>query len=122
MSTGRNPRRTPPRARSPNTLRERSARGRLCCGHMSRPRALVLYREILRTMQKWPSKRRDKVSLEIRQEFRENMHEASADRQRKMLEEAEAGLRSLRQQCGLSDGTDVTFAADAELSRRYRPG
>ena len=88
----------------------------------ARPRALVLYREIMRTLQRWPSIKRHKVTLEIRQEFRQNMREASTEKREKMLEEAEAGLRSLRQQCGLSEGTDVSFAADAELTRRYKPG
>lgn len=86
----------------------------------TRPRALTLYRDILRTLQKWPSVRRDRVALEIRSEFRVKMHEPNAERRAKMVEEAEAGLRSLRQQCGLSDGTDVAFNADSELQHRQR--
>ena len=80
----------------------------------------MLYRDILRTLQKWPSVRRDKVALEIRDEFRQNRSEPSAEKRAKMISEAEAGLRSLRQQCGLSEGTDVSFASDAELQWRQR--
>ena len=85
-----------------------------------RPRALVLYRDILRTLQRWPSVRRDKVAAEIRDEFRSNQREPAGERRQKMLEEAEAGLRSLRQQCGLSDGTEVSYACDQELQRQHR--
>ena len=86
----------------------------------SRPRALTLYREILRTLEKWPSVKREKVAMEIRDEFRANASESLPDKQRKMLEEAEAGLRSLRQQCGLSDGTDVSMNSDLELQHHSR--
>ena len=86
----------------------------------ARPPALVLYRHILRTLQQWPSVKRDKVANEIRLEFKNNMHEADAAKRQKMLAEAEAGLRSLRQQCGLADGTEVAFNSDAELQHQAR--
>ena len=86
----------------------------------ARPRALVLYREILRTLQRWPSVKRESVALEIRNEFREKMHETNVERRTKFVEEAEAGLRSLRQQCGLGEGTDVSFNSDAELQHQQR--
>ena len=86
----------------------------------ARPQALVLYRNLLRTLQKWPSVRRDKVASEIREEFRQNRVEASPDKVEKMLAEAAAGLRSLRQQCGLNDGTDVSYMCDSELQRANR--
>ena len=86
----------------------------------ARPPALVLYRHILRTLQQWPSVKRDKVANEIRLEFKNNMHEADAAKKQKMLAEAEAGLRSLRQQCGLADGTEVAFNSDAELQHQAR--
>ena len=81
------------------------------------PRALAVYRSLLRTLQQWPSVRRDKVAHEIRDEFRRNAHEPSSERAEKMLQEAEAGLRSLRAQCGLSEGTDVSYTCDTELRR-----
>ena len=80
----------------------------------------MLYRHILRTLQQWPSVKRDKVANEIRLEFKSNMHEADAAKKQKMLAEAEAGLRSLRQQCGLADGTEVAFNSDAELQHQAR--
>ena len=43
---------------------------------MARPRALALYRDILRTLELWPSVRRRAVYAEIQQEFRQNMHES----------------------------------------------
>ena len=86
----------------------------------SRPRALVLYRELLRTLQRWPSVKRDKVYAEIRDEFRQKMHEPAGEKRAKFIEEAEAGLRSLRHQCGLSDGTDVAFNSDQELQYQQR--
>ena len=86
----------------------------------ARPPALVLYRHILRTLQQWPSVKRDKVANEIRLEFKSNMHEADAAKKQKMLAEAEAGLRSLRQQCGLADSTEVAFNSDAELQHQAR--
>ena len=85
----------------------------------SRP-VLAVYKDLLRLLRIWPSVKRDKVTQEIRLEFRQNASEQSADKRKKMLEEAEAGLRSLRQQCGLSEGTDVNFMADAELQRANR--
>ena len=91
------------------------------CGAMSgRPRALVLYRDILRTLQRWPSVKRDNVAAEIRDEFRTNAREPAGEKRTKMLEEAEAGLRSLRQQCGLSEGQEVSYASDLELQRAHR--
>jgi hypothetical protein len=84
------------------------------------PRALCVYRELMRTLQKWPSVRRGRVAMEVRDEFRLNRLETQPEKQQKMLDEAEAGLRSLRQQCGLSAGTDVAFACDQELQHRQR--
>ena len=85
---------------------------------MSRPRALLLYKDLLRTTQRWPSVRRDHVIEEIRAEFRQNAHEPDAAKAEKMLAEAEAGLQSLRQQCGLSAGNEVSYDYDAALQRR----
>ena len=85
----------------------------------ARGKALYLYRDLLRTLQRWPSVRRDKVAAEIRAEFKQNAHETDAAKCTKMLEEAEAGLQSLRQQCGLStDGNEIAYAYDDALQRR----
>ena len=84
----------------------------------ARPRALTVYRDILRTLQRWPSVRKDAVMAEIRAEFRENSTEADASKRKKMLEEAEAGLLSLRQQCGLNaDGNEIAYMYDEALQR-----
>ena len=73
-------------------------------------------------MEKWPSVKRGKVIDEIKTEFRQNAAEADATRKEKMLSEAEAGLQSLRQQCGLSaDGNEIGYNYDEALQRGYRP-
>ena len=85
---------------------------------MARPRALTLYREILRTLEVWPSVRRRAVYEEIQQEFRQNMHESEPAKRAKMLEEAEAGLQSLQQQCGLNtESNEINYAYDEALRR-----
>jgi hypothetical protein len=83
-----------------------------------RSKALYLYRDLLRTLQRWPSVRRDKVAAEIRAEFRQNQNESDPSKSAKMLADAEAGLQSLRQQCGLSaHGTEIAYAYDDALRR-----
>ena len=85
----------------------------------SRPRALALYRQILRTLELWPSIRKAKIAEEIRLEFRQNALEAEASKRDKMLAEAEAGLKALRQQCGLN--TEGNFGrACAHMECRER--
>ena len=82
-------------------------------------KTLALYRELLRTLQRWPSVKRPQVTAEIRAEFRQNRNEADASKCAKMIDEAESGLRSLRQQCGMSaDGNDISYAYDEALSKR----
>ena len=80
------------------------------------PRVRTVYRALLRTMEQWPSVKKDKVVQEIKLEFRQNMGEAEAAKRDKMLAEAEAGLRSLRQQCGLStESNEIGYEYDAAL-------
>ena len=89
----------------------------------TRPRALTLYRELLRTMERWPSIKKEKVISEIRSEFRENMGEVDAAKKAKFIEEAEAGLRALRQQVGMNtDRNDVSYAYDEMLQGKPPPG
>lgn len=89
----------------------------------SRPRALTLYRELLRTMERWPSIKKDKVVAEIRSEFREKMGELDATKKAKFMEEAEAGLRALQQQVGMNtDRNDVSYAYDEMLQGKPPPG
>ena len=81
----------------------------------------MLYKDILRTLEIWPSKRRTAVIAEIRAEFRQNQHETQSEKCAKMIAEAEAGLLSLRQQCGLSaDGSEISYAYDEALQRDGR--
>ena len=75
---------------------------------------LSLYKHILRTAQRWPSIKKDRILDEIRDEFRRNQFEAEPQRVAKMLDEARAGLASLRQQCGLSDTNDISYAYEYE--------
>ena len=83
---------------------------------MSRPRALTVYRQLLRTLQRWPSIKRDTVAAEVRAEFRLYQQEAEPEKRAKQLEEAEAGLRALRQQCGLSEsGSEIGYNYDEAL-------
>ena len=54
---------------------------------------------------------------EIRDEFRRNMVEAGPKQREKMITEAVAGLRALRQQCGLNtDGSEIVYAYDEQLA------
>ena len=111
------------RFRNPDLSQLSSSRGGVCevawrPRTMARPRALTLYREILRTLEVWPSVRRRAVYEEIQQEFRQNMHESEPAKRAKMLEEAEAGLQSLRQQCGLNtESNEINYAYDEALRR-----
>ena len=92
----------------------------LTLGMAARAEALSLYRRILRTAQFWPSIKKAAVIDEIRGEFRDNMKEADPQRTAKMLAEARAGLQSLRQQCGMSDGSDIQYMYDDALQRTQR--
>mmetsp|Transcript_62194 Transcript_62194/g.122907 ORF Transcript_62194/g.122907 Transcript_62194/m.122907 type:complete len:92 (-) Transcript_62194:93-368(-) len=85
---------------------------------MSARATLTLYKDILRTAQRWPSIKRHSIIDEIRNEFRKNRTEAKPKRVDKMLSEARDGLASLRQQCGLSDANDISYAYDDALRRR----
>lgn len=82
----------------------------------ARAEALILYRQIMRTAQSWPSIKKQAVINEIRDEFRINMGEADPQKLEKMLGEARAGLQSLRQQCGMS-GSDIQYYYDDALQR-----
>ena len=74
------------------------------------PSTLSLYRQILRTAARWPSRRRANVIEEIKTEFRENMHETDTGRISEMQLDAQRGLAQLRAQCGLSsDSSDVSY-------------
>ena len=76
----------------------------------SSPSTLSLYRQILRTAARWPSRRRANVIEEIKTEFRENMHETDTGRISEMQLDAQRGLEQLRAQCGLSsDSSDVSY-------------
>ena len=55
---------------SPHTHAGMSAAG-------SRPKLLVLYRQLLRSAKSYPSKKRDSIYAEIREAFRENRSLAS---------------------------------------------
>ena len=75
---------------------------------------LSLYRQILRTAARWPSRRRANVIEEIKTEFRTNMHETDPTRQSEMQLDAQRGLAQLRAQCGLSsDSSDVSYQFEA---------
>ena len=88
---------------------------------MAWPRPLVLYKEILRTLQRWPSVRRQQVIQEIRAEFRTNMLESEAQKREKMIREAEDGLHSLRMQCGMNtNSNEISLEYDDALQRRQR--
>lgn len=77
-----------------------------------------IYRSLLRTLEQWPSVKKKAVMEEIRTEFRQNAAEVDAAKIKSMVQEAEAGLVSLRQQCGLSvEGTEINYAYDEALSR-----
>ena len=88
---------------------------------MASKEALGLYRTILRTAQHWPSIKKEAVKNEIRDEFRRNLGETDPQKIEKMLVEARAGLQSLRQQCGMSEGSDVQYMYDDALQRRMAP-
>lgn len=89
----------------------------------TRPRALVLYRDLLRTMERWPSIKKDKVIAEIKQEFRERVGETDAAKKEKFIQEAEAGLQALQQQVGMNtDRNDVSYNADHMLQGQPPPG
>ena len=80
----------------------------------SSPSTLSLYRQILRTAARWPSRRRTNVIEEIKTEFRTNMHETDPTRQSEMQLDAQRGLEQLRAQCGLSsDSSDVSYQFEA---------
>lgn len=61
-----------------------------------RSEVLGLYKQIMRTVQVWPSKKRQAVTLEIRREFRNNAHESDPQKLESMMAEAYAGLKELR--------------------------
>ena len=102
--------------------------------HMPQTATRALYRDILRTAQRWPSIRRAKVIEEIRAgalsctrlllaagasrdpgppsatEFRENRNVKEPEQLDKLLAEARTGLAALRSQSGLSSkASDVDF-------------
>lgn len=56
---------------------------------------LSLYRQLLRTVQRWPSVRKEAVLTGIRDEFRANMGDRDPLRIEKMLAEAHSGLKQL---------------------------
>mmetsp|Transcript_16512 Transcript_16512/g.27473 ORF Transcript_16512/g.27473 Transcript_16512/m.27473 type:complete len:83 (+) Transcript_16512:15-263(+) len=59
---------------------------------------LSLYRDILRTARRWPSKNRKRIIEEIRSDFRAHKYESDPTKLKVMLEEARIGLASLRMQ------------------------
>jgi hypothetical protein len=61
-----------------------------------RSEVLGLYKRIMRTVQIWPSKKREAVTFEIRQEFRNNALETDPQKLERMMAEAYAGLKELR--------------------------
>ena len=85
-------------------------------GAMAAVEVRALYHQIMRTARSYPSVKRDKVIGSIRDEFRENMHEADPAKLKKMVAEARDGLTALRQQCGMSArGKDINYQYDAAL-------
>ncbi len=84
----------------------------------TRSEVLLLYRQILRTAEHWPSVRRRKVIEEIKLEFREHASEADPAALAKHVEAARAGLESLQQQCGMSKSRDIAYDYDRPLQRR----
>ena len=86
----------------------------------ARSEVLSVYRRILRTAQHWPSVKKESVKNEIRDEFRRNVGESDPKTAAKMLEEARAGLQSLRQQCGMSENSDIQYEYDTALKGGHR--
>lgn len=64
---------------------------------MSTPNLLSVYKQILRSASRYPSKNRDRLYKSIQEEFRENANVTDSEKVKKCHELAFQGLSQLRQ-------------------------